>query len=86
MSLFRFNSTNIVSTSLKGLKERNKNTGDVTTHLCGGGGRLEVFTGTDSNGGGHTGLLFCGDTAGGRVVGGAGSSEVYSGKTYLRGN
>lgn len=53
-----------VSTSLMGLKERNKNTGDVPTHLCGGGGRLEVFTGTDSDGGGHTGLLFCGDTGG----------------------
>lgn len=28
------------------------------THLCGSGGRLEVFTGTDSNSGGHTVLLF----------------------------
>lgn len=36
----------------------------AATHLRGGGGGLEVFTGTDSNGGGHTVLLFCGDTEG----------------------
>lgn len=30
----------------------------AVTHLCGSGGRLKVFTGTDSNSGGHTVLLF----------------------------
>lgn len=30
----------------------------AVTHLCGGSGGLKVFTGTDSNSGGHTVLLF----------------------------
>lgn len=50
-------------------RERNKNLLDVPTHLRGGGGGLEVFTGTDSDCGGHTGLLFCGGAGGGgRVI------------------